>query len=109
MQIELIEQKANLILKVKFNEFSSFPSASKIIGFWQSLPCKHFPEIRKFAQRYVCLFGTTYRYEKSFSFMKTIKNKLRSRLSYSYLKNCLLLSVTNLILNITGLAKTKQN
>lgn len=33
MQMELIELKANSILKVKFNELSSFPSASEMIGF----------------------------------------------------------------------------
>jgi len=64
--------------------------------------------MRKFALSYACLFGTTYRCEQLFSFMKIIKNKLRSRLSDSNLKNCLLLSVTNLTPNITGLMKEKQ-
>ena len=41
--------------------------------------------------------------------MKIIKNKLRSRLSDSNLKNCLLLSVTNLTPNITGLVRAKQS
>ena len=86
MQMELIELKANSVSKVKFNEFSSFPSASKMIGFWRSLPCEHFPEMRKFVQRYVCLFGATYRYEQSFSSMKTIKNKLRSLIWFRFNK-----------------------
>ena len=33
MQMELIELKANSVLIVKFNKFSSFPSASEMIGF----------------------------------------------------------------------------
>jgi len=61
-----------------------------------SLPCEHFPKMRKFAQSHACLFGTTYKCEQSFSSMKIIKSKLRSRWSDSSLKSCLLLSVTNL-------------
>jgi len=109
MQMKLIELKSNSVLKMKFDELSSVPSASEMIGFWRSLPCEHFPEMRKFAQSYACLFGTTYRCEQSFSSMKMIKSKLRSRLSDSNLKNCLLLSVTNLTPNITGLVKAKQS
>ena len=106
--MERIELKANSVLNMKFDELSLLPSASKMIGFWQSLPCEHFPKMRKFVQSYACLFGTTYRREQLFSFMKMIKNKLRSRLSDSNLKKCLLLSVTNLTPNITGLVKAKR-
>ena len=108
LQMELIELKTNSILKMKFNELSLFPSASEMIGFWRSIPREHFPEMRKLAQSYACLFGTTNRCEQSFSSMKIIKNKLRSRLSDSNLKNCLLLSVTNLTPNITGLVKAES-
>jgi len=108
MQMERIELKANSVLKIKFDELSSVPSASEMIGFWRSLPCEHFPKMRKFAQSYACLFASTYRREQLFSFMKMIKNKLRSRLSDSNLKNCLLLSVTNSTPNITGLVKAKR-
>ena len=96
-------------LQMEFNELSLFPSASKMIDFWRSIPRKHFQAMRKLAQSYACLFGTTYRCQQSFSSMKIIKNKLRSRLSDSNLKNCLLLSVTNLTPNITGLVKAKQS
>ena len=41
--------------------------------------------------------------------MKMIKNKMRSRLSDSNLKNCLVVSTTNLTPNITGLVKAKQS
>ena len=109
LQMELIELNANSILKMKFNELSLFPSASEMIGFWRSIPREHFPQMRKLAQSYACLFETAYRCEQSFSSMKIIKNKLRSRLSDSNLKNCLLLSVTNLTPNITSLVKAKQS
>jgi len=94
---------------MKFDKLSSLPSASEMIGLWQSLPCEQFPKMRKFAQSHACLFGTMYKCEQSFSCMKVIKNKLRSRLSNSSLKDCLLLSVVNLTPNITGLVKAKQS
>jgi len=94
---------------MKFDDLSSLASASEMIALWRSLPCEHFTKMRKFAQSHACLFGTTYKSEQSFSFMKLIKNNLRSRRSDSSLKNCLLLSVTNLTPNITGLVKAKQS
>ena len=108
MKMKLIEPKANSVLKIKFDELSSLPSSSEMIDFWRSLSCEHFPEMRKFAWSYSCLFGTTYKCEQSLSFMKIIKKKLRSRRSESNLKNSLLLSVTNLTPNITGLVKAKR-
>ena len=109
IKINLLDQQANSVLKMKFNELPSFLRATKTINFWRCLPREHFPELRKFAQSYACRFGTTYRCEQSFSSMKMIKNKIRSRLSDSNLKNCLVLSTTNLTLNITGLMKAKQS
>ena len=47
MQMERIELKANSVLKMKFAELCSLPSASEMIGFWRSLPCEHFPKMRK--------------------------------------------------------------
>ena len=70
LQMELIELKTNSILKMKFNEHSLFPNASEMIGFWRSLPREHFPEMKKLAQSYTCLFGTTYTCEQSFSSIK---------------------------------------
>lgn len=108
IQMELIDLKTNSLLNMKFDELPSVPNASDMINFWRSLPCEHFPELRKFAQSYICRFGTTYRCEQAFSAMKLIKNKTRSRLTDSNLKNSLLLSVTNLTPNIKSLAKSKQ-
>jgi len=100
---------ANSVLKMKFDELPSLTSTLEMIGLCRSLPREHFPKMRKFAQSYACLFGTTYKCKQSFSFMKIIKNKLRSRSSHSSLKDCLLLSVTNLTPDITGLVKAKQS
>ncbi|XP_068229614.1 general transcription factor II-I repeat domain-containing protein 2A-like [Palaemon carinicauda] len=85
IQMELIDLRANSVLKCKFNEHPSLPSASKRLNFWRSLPGEYFPELRKFAQSYACRFGITYRCQQAFSSMKTIMNKLMSRLSDSNL------------------------
>ncbi|XP_068200767.1 general transcription factor II-I repeat domain-containing protein 2-like [Palaemon carinicauda] len=85
IQMELIDLRANSVLKSKFNELPSLPSASERLNFWRSLPGEHFPELRKFAQSYTCRFEITYRCQQAFLSMKTIKNKLRSRLSDSNL------------------------
>ena len=80
IQMELLDLRANLVLTMKFNELPSFPRATKTIHFWRSLPCKHLTELKKFAQSYVCRFGTIYRCERSLSSIKVIKNKMGSRL-----------------------------
>lgn len=108
IQMELIDLKTNSSLKAKFHELSSVPSASDMINYWRSLPCENFPELRKFAQSFICRFGTTYRCEQTFSAMKLVKSKTRSRLTDANLKNTLLLSVTHINPNIEKLAKSKQ-
>lgn len=108
MQMEFIDLKTNLLLKSKFDDISSDQNASDIINFWRSLPSEHFPELRKFAKNYICRFGTTYICEQAFSSMTMIKNKTRSRITDSNLKNSLVLSISNLTPNIERLSKTKQ-
>ena len=76
MQVELLDLQANSVLKMKFNELSSFPIVTEAIDFRLSLPCKHFPELRKFAQSYACRFGTTYRCEQSFSLFRSRDHRL---------------------------------
>ncbi len=109
MQMELIDFKTNSLLKMKFDELSTSPNASDIFNFWRRISYEDFSNLRKYAQIYLCLFGTTYRCEHAFSSMKMIKSKTRSRLTDSNLKNFLLLSVNNLTPNINSLAKSKQN
>ena len=93
---------------MKYDEHSSAPKACDIINFWRLSPCEDFSELRKFAQSYLCRFGSTYTCEQAFSSMKIIKSKTRSRLTDSNLKNSLLLSLTNLTPNIERLAKSKH-
>ena len=109
IQMELIDLKTNLLLKTKFDELHLVQNARNTINFWRSLPHESFSELRTFAQSFVCRFGSTYRCEQAFSSMNLIKSKMRSQLTDSNLKNCLLLSVTNLSPDIQKLAKSKQS
>jgi len=48
--MELLDWKTNLILKTKFDAFSSVPGTCDVIDFWRFLPCENFAELRKFTQ-----------------------------------------------------------
>ena len=67
-QMKLIQVKVNSLLKAKFDKFFSFLNALRIIVFWRLIFCEHFPEMRKFAQKHVCLFGAS---------LKIIKKKTK--------------------------------
>ena len=89
LQMEMIELHANMMLKTKFNEEQSpIPGATaEIINFWKILPAEHFPSLRRFAQRNIAKFGSTYRCEQTFCTMKLIKSNQRSRITDSNLKS----------------------
>ncbi len=97
------------MLKTKFNELSSTPSAIETINFWKILPPDYFSNLRRFAQGYIPQFGNTFRCEQVFSYMKMIKSKQRSRLTDSNLNNLLKFATTNLNPNILRLVKSKQH
>ena len=97
--MELIDLKANSVLKIKFHLLSSLSNVSGMINFWRSSPCENFPELKKIVQTYACRFGVAGRCEQAFSSMHSINNKLKSQLFNLNAKNALLLSVTNLTPN----------
>lgn len=66
-----------------------------------------FPELRSLALKLVCRFGTTYICEKSISRMTFIKNKYRSILTNSHLKNYII-SSTKLQPNYEEIMDIKQ-
>jgi len=101
IQMELIDFKTNSILNTKFDELISVPGASDMINFLQSLPGENLPELQKFAQGYICRFGTTYTCEQAFSSMKLIESKTRSCLTDLNLKTSPLLSICHLAPNQT--------
>ncbi|CAI6359076.1 unnamed protein product [Macrosiphum euphorbiae] len=102
MQLEIIELQSSTVLKCKYKE------ASEIIEFWKCLPEEDFPELHDVALKLVCRFGSTYICEKSFSRMTFIKNKYRTKLTNSHLKNLMLLSSTKLKPNYEEIISMKQ-
>ena len=93
---------------MKFDELSSLPSASEIIGFWRSLHVNIFHKCETLPR--VMLVSSELSSNASMvviSFRQIIKNKVRLRPSDSNL-NCLLHSVMNLTPNITGLVKAES-
>lgn len=108
LQLEIIDLKCNSVFKSRFAELPVIPTADDMISFWCLLPESGFEHLRSFAQRYVCRFGSTYRCEQSFSAMKLIKSKNRSRLTDSNLNGLMILATTKLQPDIEKLASNIQ-
>ena len=60
LQMELIDLKTNLSLKMKFEELSSAPNASDMIQFRLPLPCENLPEVRTFARDSYVVYMSLY-------------------------------------------------
>ncbi|KAI0982634.1 hypothetical protein GJ496_000199 [Pomphorhynchus laevis] len=101
-QMKLVELKTNSLLKTIFEDFQLLRNNTKTIEFWQLLPQEEFSELRKFAQIYICEFGSTYRCD---CFQISTQNKVKTHgFKFEELK-----SVTDLHPDIKKLAKLKQN
>lgn len=88
-QMELIDLQCNAELKAKFSEVS-------LLNFYQNYLPKEMQMLRNHALKTATLFGSTYVCEQSFSLMKQIKSKERSRLTDKHLEENLLLAVSNI-------------
>jgi hypothetical protein len=108
LQMEVIDLKCNFTLRGRYDELSAVPSASEMLMFWNMLPNENFENLRHFAQRYACRFGSTYKCEQTFSSMKLIKSKNRTRLTDQHLHNLLILATTDLKPNIEELINRIQ-
>jgi hypothetical protein len=109
LQLEAVDLQHNTSLIERFRKLSAVPYAADMILFWSMFPSEHFPNLRSFAQRYVCRFGSTYRCEQSFSAMKLIKSRNRARLTDENLCCLMTLATTDLHADIDKLASTTQN
>ena len=89
LQLELIELEANDLIIDKFKQAH--------VAFYQFLPKGQFSNLRNFALGFLCMFGTTYMCEQTFSNMKFIKSNLRTNQSDNHLKH--LLCCEYLVLN----------
>ena len=86
LQLEVIDLQQNSVLKALFTTMQNTRTVAEVCSFWRALPVAHFSKLRSFAQRMISRFASTYRCEQSFSTMKIIKSKDRSRLRDSNLK-----------------------
>ncbi|PNF40384.1 hypothetical protein B7P43_G01590, partial [Cryptotermes secundus] len=87
IQMEIIELQENYHIKDKYKE-------GNLIEFYKFLNSEQFPNLKKFACKFISIFGTTYLCEQTFSQMKYIKSKYRANLSYEHLKSLLVISVS---------------
>jgi hypothetical protein len=60
LQMEAVDFETSSLKKNKFLETRS--SASDEISFWKLLPDSQFPNLKKFANKFICRFGTTYQH-----------------------------------------------
>uniref|UniRef100_A0A8D8VSJ7 EPM2A-interacting protein 1 n=1 Tax=Cacopsylla melanoneura TaxID=428564 RepID=A0A8D8VSJ7_9HEMI len=89
--MEVIELQSNIALK-------SIDSTN--VDIWSHVPKEKYPIMRTIALKIKSLFSSTYLCESSFSHMKFIKNKYRSRMTDAHLQNCIRMAVTNYPPNI---------
>ena len=83
-------------------------SSCGLVEFYSCLPAEEFPNIRKFAQRYLSIFGSTYICEQTFSRMKYVKSPLRSQMTDEHLKAVLRTTTSQLDPDIRMLASGIQ-
>ena len=55
---------------------------------------ERFPVLKKHANRLICMYGTSYQCEQTFSDMKIIKNVYRTRLTDTHLNDLVLAATT---------------
>lgn len=89
---ELIDLQQDSELEGIFQEKRK---TNSILEFWNTVPEKQFENLVSCAYKILCLFGSTYICEMTFSKIKFIKGKHRSRLTNVNLENLLRICVAN--------------
>uniref|UniRef100_A0A6P7GWA0 Uncharacterized protein LOC114347534 n=1 Tax=Diabrotica virgifera virgifera TaxID=50390 RepID=A0A6P7GWA0_DIAVI len=74
--------------------------------FWEAVENDKFPNLIDCAQKILCIFASTYVGESTFSKLKFIKNKYRSRLTSKNVKNILRISVSSQPANIDAILES---
>ncbi|KAK0148945.1 General transcription factor II-I repeat domain-containing protein 2A [Merluccius polli] len=102
LQLEMIDLQSNDELKAKFN---SVP----LLEFYKLyVTSKDFPNLRRHAQRFAAVFGTTYCCEQFFSKLTLAKTRFRSRLTDSNLENQLRVASSSQPADLARLIRAKQ-
>ena len=73
---------------------------------WKLVEKDKFPNLIDFAQKIMCVFASTYVCESTFSKLKFIKNKYRSRLTSENVENILRISVSSQPANIDAILES---
>ncbi|KAJ8261019.1 hypothetical protein COCON_G00167420 [Conger conger] len=103
LQMELIDLQCNTALKNAFKE-----AQGDIAPFHRQIK-PSFPQLCKSFQRTLCMFGSTYMYDKLFSTLNLNKSKQRTRLTDSHLSAILKVSTAeSLKPNINRLSELKR-
>lgn len=109
IQTEIIDLQNHSVLKGKYKEIILTAASNQdYIEFWKFVPAADFPNLHDLALRYCCRFGSTYVCEQIFSIMNFIKNKYRSTLTDSHLKNLILLASSKISPDIDAILKNIQ-
>ncbi|KAJ8379024.1 hypothetical protein AAFF_G00231930 [Aldrovandia affinis] len=87
LQLELIELQCDAECRSRHQQLP-------LVNFYHQLDKGRFQEIRTFAKQMLSLFGSTYLCEKTFSVMNINKNRVRTRLSDSHLRDILRIKTT---------------
>lgn len=101
LQMELIELQCCDLQKARHRELDT-------VDFYKGLPSEKYPKLTRHARKMICLFGSTYICEQTFSVMKMNKSKLRSRLTDENLENILRTATSQIEPKITEMARTKK-
>lgn len=97
---ELIDLQNDTELKSIFEE----KKKDKVhYEFWKVVDEEKFPNLIDCAQKILCVFASTYVCESTFSKLKFIKNKYRSRLTSENVENILRISVSSQRANIDAI------
>ncbi|XP_025420898.1 general transcription factor II-I repeat domain-containing protein 2-like [Sipha flava] len=105
LELEIIELQSHNSLRTTFNNLTS---SQNLVQFYSNLSEEDFPNVRKFAAKMSCIFGSTYICEQVFSAMKINKSKTRSRITNEHLHAVLRVNSTKLEPNINVLCQQKQ-
>lgn len=98
IEMEIIALQCDLTLK----------STTDAKCIWPFVCKDKYPSLVSVALKIKAMFSSTYLCESSFSNMKLIKNKYRSRLTDEHLDNCLRMSVTSYSPNLKKLVEDNQ-
>lgn len=94
---------------VKMQNDIELSARARDSDFWGLVSRERFPLLSACALRLSAYFGSTYLCEMTFSQMKIIKSKTRSRLSDGHLTDCLRLAVSSYEPNFKSLTNSIQS